>query len=94
VTAMRIIGLLLLACLAIYALQIALVLLILAGLIFRTKETIGLMLVFGALALISKYPVPCLALAAACLVFSLYKKKRDQSIIDLDRQPELTNQTD
>lgn len=74
---MRIIGLILLACLAIYALKIAFVLLILAGLIFRTKQTVGLLGFFGVLGLLSKYPVQCLGIAAVAVLISLYVKRND-----------------
>jgi hypothetical protein len=76
---MRIVGFILLACLAIYALQLAFVLLVLAGLIFRTKETAVLLIFFGTLGVVSKYPFQCLAIAAALILVSLYFKRKEST---------------
>lgn len=46
---------------AVFAFKVAILLLFLAGLIFRTKETIGLILILGAFALLSAYPVAGIA---------------------------------
>lgn len=78
---MRIVGFILLAALSIYALQLALVVLLLAGLIFRTKETVGLLLVFGTLGVITKYPLQCLAVAGVGIFISLYFKRKEKAAV-------------
>ncbi|CAN5293261.1 hypothetical protein BH11PSE5_BH11PSE5_30100 [soil metagenome] len=45
------------------AIKAALVLLILAGLIFRTKETAGLLILMGSVHLIATYPLIALSVA-------------------------------
>ena len=75
---MRIVGFILLAALAIYALQLALLVVLLAGLIFRTKETVGLLLFFGTLGVITNYPLQCLAVAGVGILISLYFKRKER----------------
>lgn len=53
----RIIGGIILVGMVMATLKLALVGMLMAGLIFRTKETLGLMLLFAAIALLSAYPV-------------------------------------
>jgi ABC-type transport system involved in multi-copper enzyme maturation permease subunit len=79
---MRIVGFILLAALAIYALQLALVVLLLAGLIFRTKETVGLLLVFGTLGMITSYPLQFLAVAGVGIFISLYFKRKEKVALE------------
>lgn len=58
----RFFGYLLLAGIAIYIIQLALmvgvIFLIVAGLIFRTKQTISILAVLGLVAAVSHFPVP------------------------------------
>jgi hypothetical protein len=62
--------------LAMAVIKFAVIVLILAGLIFRTKETIGLLVIGGTLSLIRTYPVLTFgSLAAIALVSFLYKKR-------------------
>ena len=53
--------------------------LILAGLIFRTKETIGLLLVGGTITLIGKYPLIGWSLLAVVIVAAIAKVVRSDT---------------
>jgi hypothetical protein len=57
----QIIGFLILIAVAVMALKVALVLGFFVALIFRPKETIGLIIVLGVLALFRNYPVASIA---------------------------------
>lgn len=57
----------------IYAVKVAIAVLLLAGLIFRTKQTIGLLLVLAAWGLLMKYPVIGLALIGILIVAVIVK---------------------
>jgi hypothetical protein len=69
----QIVGILLLIGVAVVALKVALVLLLLAGLIFRTRETLGLIMVLGALALLRNYPTASMIVAGAATVLAFMK---------------------
>ena len=73
---MQIVGLILLVALFIYAFQLALILLVLAGLIFRTKETVGLILILAIFAGLAAYPVIGFGLLAALLLYLFVKNGR------------------
>lgn len=73
---MQIVGLILLVALLIYAFQLAVILLLLAGLIFRTKETVGLLLILAIFAGFAAYPVIGFALLAALLIYLFLKNGR------------------
>lgn len=49
---------------AIYAVKVALLLIILVGLIFRTRTTVSILVMLGAWALLGRYPVAGIALIA------------------------------
>lgn len=70
---MQIIGMILLVGLFIYAFQLAVVLLLLAGLIFRTKETIGLIVILALFAGLAAFPVAGFASLAAFIVAAIVK---------------------
>jgi hypothetical protein len=73
----QLLGALLLIGLAIFAVKVAILLLFLAGLIFRTKETAGLLAILGIVALFRNYPVACLVvLGVAGLVAIIRAAKR------------------
>jgi hypothetical protein len=76
--------------LAMSVLKMIIIALILAGLIFRTKETIGLLVILTILALIRTYPAITLgSLAAIALVSFLYKKRGEamaRAIDDPDQE--------
>lgn len=68
------------AALAVTALKLAILALIVAGLIFRTKETIGLVVFFGTLGAVSQYPMQCLGIATIAILISLYCKSAGRSV--------------
>jgi len=69
----QILAVILLVALFIYAFQLALILLILAGLIFRTKETVGLLLILAIFAGFAAYPLIGSGLLAALLLYLTVK---------------------
>lgn len=56
---------------ALAALKLAIVLLVLAGLIFRTKETLGVMALFGGWSLLAAHPVAGMGVGCLLLVLAL-----------------------
>ena len=80
----KIIGFILLIGLLTVAVQVAIALLFLAGLIFRTKETVGLIIILGAFALLSAFPVIGLGLLAVMIVAAIVKAVRNA-----DKEPEM-----
>ena len=72
-------GALLLIGLAVFAIKIAFVFLILAGLIFRTKETIGLLIVLGAWALFKAHPVAGIGLFAIAGIYAIVRAAKSDS---------------
>lgn len=75
----QLLGIILLIGLAVFALKLAILFFLLAGLIFRTKETIGLILIFAILAGFRTYPLPCIAIIAVLLPVSIYLKRREKN---------------
>lgn len=77
----RILATLLVIGLAIQAIKIAFVFLVLAGLIFRTKETAGLLILFALIAIFNRYTAVCLAIGGVALVYATYRwiGKKDES---------------
>ncbi|WP_019517831.1 hypothetical protein [Sphingomonas sp. Mn802worker] len=49
---------------AIYAVKVAVLLIVLIGLIFRTRTTVSILMMLGAWALLGRYPVAGIALTA------------------------------
>lgn len=75
----------LLVALVIYAFQLAVILLLLAGLIFRTKETVGLILILAVFAGFSAYPLVGCGLVVALLLYLFVKngqRKHDATAPD------------
>lgn len=62
---------------AVAAIKLVLIVLILAGLIFRTKETLGVLLLFGLGALLTKNPVMAGIPIAILLIFGTYRALTD-----------------
>lgn len=58
--------------------KMALILLLLAGLIFRTKETVGLIVLLGLLAIFNKYTGVCIAIGAIATVIALVRYGKKQ----------------
>lgn len=72
----EIIAFFLLAALLTLALKIALGLLLLAGLIFRTRETLGLLMIGGILTAFAAHPLISVGLLVTTLLVGRYFKKR------------------
>ena len=65
---------------AVAVLKMVLVALVVAGLIFRTKETIGLLLLFGAWALFNAFPAVCIGVGGVAVLVVFFRwilKKKD-----------------
>jgi hypothetical protein len=86
----QIIGTLFMIVLVAAAFKAALLLLVIAGLIFRTKETIGLLLLGWLLVGFAAYPLPTLGGAVLLLCLSLYLKRKEkrQALLDPPDDPE------
>ena len=69
----RVIGALLLFGAIVTAAKLAIMLLILAGLIFRTKETVGLLLVLGGWHLLLHYPLAVGIPLGILILIGIYK---------------------
>lgn len=74
----QIIGILLVVALAIVAIKLAIAAIILAGLIFRPKETIGVVLLLGAFAILRTYPMASLGIVALLIVYAIIKVSKSQ----------------
>ena len=72
----EIIAIMLLAALLTVTLKIAFVFLILAGLIFRTQETVGLLMIGGILTGFAAHPLIGIGLLVTTLLVGRYFKKR------------------
>ena len=69
----QIIGILLVVALAIVAIKLALVAIVLAGLIFRPKETLGVVLLLGAFAVLQAYPIVSFGIVALLIIYAIIK---------------------
>ncbi|MHA0328832.1 hypothetical protein [Sphingomonas melonis] len=69
----QIIGILLVTALAIVAIKLALAVIILAGLIFRTKETLGVVLLLSAFAVLRAYPMASFGIVALLIIYAIIK---------------------
>lgn len=63
---------------AIVALKIAFAFLILAGLIFRTKQTVSVLLLLALVALASAFPTIAIAIAVLAAGYALYNVGRNR----------------
>jgi hypothetical protein len=70
--------------LAIYALQLAFILLIVVGLIFRTKETIGFLLLCGVVTGFTVHPFIGLGLLVLVLVIFQIMKAKERAAAAID----------
>lgn len=89
----KVVTALLVAAVALYALKVAILLLFLAGIIFRTKETLGLILVLGVLALFRNYPIACVVIAVVAAGIALAKLNANDGQEPSERSPEHSNDT-
>lgn len=63
--------------LAVFTFKMAILLLILAGLIFRTKQTIGLLLLFAAIAAFNASPIVGSALIVIAISIAIYRANKN-----------------
>lgn len=59
------------------AIKLAIVALVIAGLIFRTRETIGLLLIGSLFSLIATYPVAGLSVLTGAITIGVIMKERE-----------------
>lgn len=78
----QLIGILLVVALAIVAIKLAIAAIILAGLIFRPKETIGVALLLGAFALLRTYPMASFGIVAMLIVYAIIKLAKSHTADD------------
>lgn len=72
------IGFLMLIAVAVVAFKLAILLLLLAGLIFRTKETVGLITILAIFAGFSAHPAIGAGLLILAILVSLYFKRKER----------------
>lgn len=63
---------------AIAFIKLAIIALVIAGLIFRTKETLGLLFIGGLLTLIAAHPILGLGAVAVTITIGVIMKKREE----------------
>ncbi|MCC2980051.1 hypothetical protein [Sphingomonas sp. IC4-52] len=68
-------------------LKMVIVGLLIAGLIFRPKETIGLLILFGAWSLIEEYPVPVMISLCVVGVVAIVRMSKQKSVEDNHTEP-------
>ena len=75
----QLLGVILLIGLAVFAFKVAILLLFLAGLIFRTKETVGLIAILAVIAGFSAHPLIGIGIIAVLVPISLYFKRKEKA---------------
>lgn len=73
----QVLGFILLVGVAVFAIQLAIALLLVAGLIFRTKETIGLIAILAVFAGFRAHPGIGISLIVLAVLISLYFKGKE-----------------
>lgn len=73
--------------LLIYAIKVAILIILFAGLIFRTKETIGLIIILAIFALISAHPVISIVTIVLAATITLYKGASKSAEASTDATP-------
>lgn len=74
----RVLGFLALVGLVVTVFKLAIILLVVAGLIFRTKETVGLLLLLAVMAGFAAHPLIGTGLGLVLLAICLYYKKKEK----------------
>lgn len=69
----KVIGIILLIGLFVVALKIAIIVLLLTGLIFRTKETVGLIVILATISFFSNHPAIGFAAIATLVIMGIVK---------------------
>lgn len=90
----QIIGFLILIAVAVVALKVALVIGFFVSLIFRPKETIGLIIVLGVLALLRNYPVATIAVAVIGTMTIVRINKKAAASKEASEFAQITDQTE
>lgn len=90
----QIIGFLILIAVAVVALKVALIVGFFVALIFRPKETIGLVIVLGVLALFRNYPVASIAVGIIGTIAIIRMKKKANASKEIAKSVQITDQTD
>lgn len=75
----QIIAILLVVALAVVAIKLALVAIVLAGLIFRPKETLGVVLLLGAFAVLRTYPMASFGIVALLIIYAIIKVSKSDT---------------
>jgi mannose/fructose/N-acetylgalactosamine-specific phosphotransferase system component IIC len=75
-------GVFVFASLLVFAAKLAILLLVIAGLIFRTKETIGLLLLGGTITAFTAHPMIGIGIAGTLLAISLFFKYKEKRNVD------------
>jgi hypothetical protein len=91
----QLIGIILLIGFAMFAFQVAILLLLLAGLIFRTKETVGLIAILAIIAGFTAQPLIATGVVIVLIAISLYFKNKEKKAGQINETtPQLINDTD
>jgi hypothetical protein len=90
----QIIGFLMIIAVAILAIKVALIMVFFIGIIFRPKETIGLILVLGVLALLRNYPVPSLLVGIIGTAGIIYMNRKAAASKEVAEDAQITDQTE
>lgn len=75
----QLLGFIALVAVAVFAIKLAILLLLLAGLVFRTKETVGLITILAIFAGFSAHPALGAGLLVLAILVSLYFKRKEGS---------------
>lgn len=89
----QIIGFLMIIAVAILAIKVALVMVLFIGIIFRPKETIGLILVLGVLALFRNYPVPSILTGIIGTAGIIYMNRKAAASKEVTKAAQITDRT-
>lgn len=90
----QIIGFLILIAVAVVALKVALIVGFFVALIFRPKETIGLIIVLGVLALFRNYPVASIAVGVLGTLAIVCMNKKANASKETAKSVQIADQTD
>lgn len=90
----QIIGFLVIIAVAVLAIKVALIIVFFIGIVFRPKETIGLILVLGVLALLRNYPVPSLLAGIVGTAGIIYMNRKAAASKEITKSVQITHRTD
>jgi hypothetical protein len=90
----QILGFLMLMAVAVLAIKVALIMVFFIGIIFRPKETIGLIIVLGVLALLRNYPIPSILVGVLGTAGIIYMNRKAAASKEIAKSVQITDQTD